>query len=149
MFGKMFCRNEEGKVAAPPGVKALVSFGSLSSSSPSGFMSWPSSDSMESSCSSVRPILSRMSFTGLMPSSFAQLRHRPCGASEPFVGEMKTTAGRLWHLEHSIMDFLFPREPCGYSASFGSRLALISDFRSMLSFGSVDRSTAENSFAYR
>ena len=89
---KTFCR-KAGNVAAPPGTKPPVW---PSPSSSPGFISWPSSASMASICSSVIPIFSIKSLTGLMPSSFAQERHSPCGS--PFVSadeETNTTAGRL------------------------------------------------------
>ena len=94
---KIFCKN--GKVAAPPGVKPSSLFSPLFS----GFIRLPNSDSMASICSSVMPIFSIRSFTGLIPNSLAQTRQRPFVSCAFTVGEINTTAGRLWHLEHIII----------------------------------------------
>ncbi len=88
---KMFCRN--GKVAAPPGIKPSSSLSS-SLSSLAAISSF-NSDSMASICSSVIPIFSIKSLTGLIPISLAQTRHRPCVSFESTVCDIKTTAGRL------------------------------------------------------
>ena len=61
---------------------------------------------MASSCSSVIPICSIRSFTGLIPSSLAHTRQRPWLPEVSMDCEINTTAGRLWHLEHiNIRDF--------------------------------------------
>ena len=79
-----------GRVAAPPGANSSSPLSSLSR-----FISWVICSVAASSSSSVMPIFSIISLTGLIPSSLAQTRQSPWGFWLSMPLETKTTAGRF------------------------------------------------------
>ena len=94
--------------AAPPGANSSSPLSSLSR-----FISWVICSVAASSSSSVMPIFSIISLTGLIPSSLAQTRQSPWGFWLSMPLETKTTAGRfLQRVQSNIKGSFFLSIQC-------------------------------------